>query len=89
MAINYEEVGELVDDVAGRTLVSMSTTAKALKGDVGDADKSEAAKKVGAALAQKCLALKIDKVVFDRNGYKYHGRVKMLADGAREAGLKF
>ena len=53
------------------------------------ADKKARAKKVGAAIAKKCLEKGIDKVVFDRAGYKYHGRVSALADGAREAGLKF
>src|SRR5512138_4016236 len=58
---------QLIDDVAGKTLVSMSTTAKSLKGDVGDADKSEAAKKVGAALAKVAAEKGIKRAVFDRN----------------------
>jgi large subunit ribosomal protein L18 len=80
---------QLVDDVAGKTLVSMSTTAKALKGDVGDADKSEAAKKVGAALAKAAVEKGITRAVFDRNGFDYHGRIEAVAAGARDAGLEF
>jgi large subunit ribosomal protein L18 len=80
---------QLVDDVAGKTLVSMSTTAKALKGEVGDADKSEAAKKVGAALAKAAAAKGITRAVFDRNGFDYHGRIEAVAAGARDAGLQF
>ena len=62
---------------------------KELKASVGDAKKKDAASKVGEAVAKRCLAQGIDKVVFDRAGYKYHGRVSALAEGAREAGLKF
>jgi|SRR5512145_438056 large subunit ribosomal protein L18 len=80
---------QLIDDVAGKTLVSMSTTSKALKGDVGDADKSEAAKKVGAALAQAAKAKGITQAVFDRNGFDYHGRIEAVAAAARDAGLEF
>jgi len=60
-----------------------------LKGSLDDGNKTEAAKKVGALVAKICLSKKIDKVVFDRNGYLYHGRVSALADAAREGGLKF
>jgi large subunit ribosomal protein L18 len=80
---------QLVDDVAGKTLVSVATTSKNLKGEVKDDDKTAAAKKVGAALAKAAKEKGIEAVVFDRNGYVYHGRVKALADSAREAGLKF
>jgi large subunit ribosomal protein L18 len=80
---------QLVDDVAGRTLVSVSTTSKALKGELGEADKTAAAKKVGAALATAAQAKGIAAVVFDRNGFDYHGRVEAVAAAAREAGLKF
>ncbi len=80
---------QLVDDVAGKTLVSMSTTAKALKGEVGEDDKSEAAKKVGAALAKAAAEKGIKRAVFDRNGFDYHGRIEAVAAGAREAGLQF
>ena len=80
---------QLVDDTTGKTLVSVGTTSKALKGDLGEADKTAAAKKVGAALAKAALAKGIEAVVFDRNGFDYHGRVQAVAAAAREAGLKF
>jgi large subunit ribosomal protein L18 len=80
---------QVVDDAGGRTLAAASTMSPDLKGSVGDGDKTEAAKKVGALVAKICLEKKIDKVVFDRNGYLYHGRVKALAEAAREAGLQF
>jgi len=80
---------QLVDDVAGKTLVSVGTTSKALKGEVGDDDKTAAAKKVGAALAKAAQAKGITAVVFDRNGFDYHGRIAAVAAAAREAGLQF
>jgi large subunit ribosomal protein L18 len=80
---------QVIDDATRKTLVAASTLEETLRDPIKGLKKKDRAKKVGAVVAQKCLALKIDKVVFDRNGYKYHGRVKMLADGAREAGLKF
>jgi len=80
---------QLVDDIAGKTLVSVGTTSKAFKGELGDADKTEAAKKVGAALAKAAIAKGIEAVVFDRNGFDYHGRVEAVAAAARDAGLKF
>ena len=76
---------QLIDDVAGNTLVSISSLSmKDTKGT-----KTEIAASVGKALAEKAAKAGIDTVAFDRNGYLYHGRVKSLADGAREAGLKF
>ena len=80
---------QLVDDVSGKTLVSVGTTSKSLKGDVKDDDKTSAAKKVGAALAQAAKAKGIEAVVFDRNGFDYHGRIQAVAAAARDAGLKF
>ena len=80
---------QLVDDVAGTTLVSVGSTTKGLKDEVSEDAKTDAAKKVGTALAKAALAKGITAVVFDRNGYVYHGRVKALADSAREAGLQF
>ncbi len=74
---------QIIDDLAGKTLVSASS--KGLEGGT----KSEVAAKVGAAVAQKAIAAGITAVVFDRNGYLFHGRVKSLADAAREGGLKF
>ena len=80
---------QLVDDTNGKTLVSVGTTSKTLKGEVKDDDKTAAAKKVGAALARAAKEKGIEAVVFDRNGFDYHGRVEAVAAAAREAGLKF
>ena len=80
---------QVIDDVAGKTLASCSTLDKKVAEAVKDASKQEAAKIVGQELAKRALAAKIEEVVFDRGGYIYTGRVKSLADGAREAGLKF
>ncbi len=77
---------QIIDDVAGNTLVSVSTVEKAFEGNGGNC---EAAKKIGAAIAERALQKGIEEVVFDRGGYIYHGRVKALAEGAREGGLKF
>ena len=80
---------QLVDDTSGKTLVSVSTGSKALKGEVKEDDKTAAAKKVGAAIAKAAKEKGIEAVVFDRNGFDYHGRVQAVAAAAREAGLKF
>ena len=80
---------QLVDDTTGKTLVSVSTGSKALKNEVKDDDKTAAAKKVGEAIARAAKEKGIDAVVFDRNGFDYHGRVQAVAAAAREAGLKF
>ena len=77
---------QVIDDVNGVTLVSASTLEKDFEGATGNA---EAAKKVGAALAERAKAKGIEQVVFDRGGYIFHGRVAALAEGAREAGLEF
>ncbi|GIV31943.1 MAG: 50S ribosomal protein L18 [Saprospiraceae bacterium] len=81
---NKEIYCQLVDDVHGHTLAAATSLNANLKGT-----KTEKAKEVGKIIAQKALALGIQEVVFDRGGYLYHGRVKALADGAREGGLKF
>ena len=78
---------QVIDDQAGVTLVSASTIEKTSK--IAAGGNTEAAKKVGEAIAKKAIAKGIDTVVFDRSGYIYTGRVKELADAAREAGLKF
>jgi large subunit ribosomal protein L18 len=80
---------QVIDDLQQRTLVATSDFAGKKGEKAAEGDKKARAKKVGAAIAKKCLEKGIDKVVFDRAGYKYHGRVSALADGAREAGLKF
>ncbi|MCL2777532.1 MAG: 50S ribosomal protein L18 [Polyangiaceae bacterium] len=80
---------QVIDDVGGITVAHTSTLAKDIKGLVAEANKTDAAKKVGNAIAQLLKAKGVTKVVFDRNGYMYHGRIKALADGAREGGLEF
>ena len=80
---------QLIDDAAGKTLLSASTLEKEIRTALKHGGNLEAAKKVGATLAQKALGKKITTVVFDRAGYRYHGCVKALADAAREQGLKF
>ncbi len=80
---------QIIDDKAGRTLVSASTLDKDLKGKLEATGNKEAAKEVGKLVAEKALAQGIQEVIFDRGGYIYHGRVKELAEGAREGGLKF
>jgi large subunit ribosomal protein L18 len=80
---------QIIDDTAGRTLVAVSSNSKALRDEVKEDDKTSAAKKVGAAIAKAALDQGITQVVFDRNGFDYHGRVAAVAAAAREAGLKF
>ena len=80
---------QIIDDVAGVTLVSASTIDRELRPKMQGLKKTEQARLVGQALAERALAKGITKVVFDRGGYKYIGRVKALADGAREGGLEF
>ena len=77
---------QIIDDTVGNTLVSASSTEKEFGASGGNKD---AAKKVGELVAKRALEKNITEVVFDRGGYLYHGRVASLADGAREAGLKF
>ena len=77
---------QIIDDVAGNTLVSASTVEKSFE---GNGSNIEAAKKIGAIVAERALKKGIEEVVFDRGGYIYHGRVQALAEGAREGGLKF
>jgi len=78
---------QVIDDVAGRTLVSMSTVAKDFQGE-DLKGKTGKAHQVGKLIASKAKAAGIEKVVFDRGGYIYHGRVKALSEGAREGGLE-
>ncbi len=79
---------QLIDDDAGVTLGSASTRAKGSRDEMSG-KKSERAKKVGAKIAAVCAEKQLTTVVFDRGGYRYHGRVKAVAEGAREGGLKF
>lgn len=80
---------QLIDDVAGVTLVAASTLSADVKKEIEGKSKQEAAKAVGLAVGRQALAKGIEQAVFDRGGYLYMGRVQQLADGAREAGLKF
>jgi large subunit ribosomal protein L18 len=84
---NTEIYVQLIDDVTGKTIVSASSQDKDLKAQ--KVTKLEKSKLVGAAIARKATELGVSVVVFDRSGYLYHGRVKALADGAREGGLQF
>ncbi|MBX7096278.1 MAG: 50S ribosomal protein L18 [Myxococcaceae bacterium] len=79
---------QVIDDSTGRTLAFASSLSKELKGK-NDGDKKDDAKRVGTLIAQKAKAAKVEQVVFDRNGFPYHGRIAAAADAAREAGLKF
>ena len=78
---------QVIDDTSGQTLVAASTLDAPLRGQPGD--KAERAKAVGAAIAERARAAGITQVVFDRGGYQYHGRVRTLAEAAREGGLEF
>ena len=79
---------QLVNDLTGETLVSASSKNKEVA-DKKDVSKSEQAKLVGKLIAEKSIAKGVESVVFDRNGYLYHGRIKVLAESARKSGLKF
>ncbi len=80
---------QVINDEAGHTLASASTIDKEIAAKAEGKTKSEAAKLVGMAVAERAQKAGITQVVFDRGGYRYHGRIKALADGAREGGLKF
>jgi len=80
---------QVIDDVKGVTLVSASTMEKTVKEQIADMTKTDAAKVVGKVIGEKAIEAGIKEVVFDRGGYLYTGRVKAVADGAREAGLQF
>lgn len=80
---------QIIDDSTGKTIVSASTLLEEAVQSLKNTGNIEAAKKVGAIIAKRAIEQKIDKVVFDRNGFLYHGRVQALADAARENGLLF
>ena len=82
-------IAQVIDDTSGRTLAYASSLSKELKGKLDAGDKKHAAKQVGLLVAEKCKVAKIARVVFDRNGFPYHGRIAAVADGAREGGLQF
>ena len=84
---NKEIYAQIVDDVTGKTISAASSRDKDISSTKGN--KTEVAAMVGKSVAEKALKAGVEKISFDRGGYLYHGRVKSLADGAREAGLKF
>jgi large subunit ribosomal protein L18 len=79
----------VIDDALGRTLVAASTLEKVLREELKTGADRDAARRVGLLLAERAKAAGIEAVMFDRGGYQYHGRIKALADGAREGGLQF
>jgi large subunit ribosomal protein L18 len=80
---------QVIDDDAGRTLAAAATTEETVIGKSKAGANRASAEKVGKAIAERLLSKKVDKVIFDRGGFLYHGKVKALADAAREGGLKF
>lgn len=80
---------QIIDDMAGKTLAAASTLDAEVKADLSSTSNKEAAKKVGEIVAKRAKENGIEEVTFDRGGYIYHGRVRNLAEGAREGGLKF
>lgn len=86
---NRHMYAQIIDDLSGHTRVAASTMSPELKGKLKSTGNREAAQQVGLLVAQKCLAQQITRVVFDRSGFLFHGRVKALADSARQGGLKF
>ncbi|MCX6103891.1 MAG: 50S ribosomal protein L18 [Bdellovibrionales bacterium] len=79
---------QIIDDLKGNTLAEANTREESFK-SLGSKKNIEAAKKLGSLIGQRAIEKKVEKVLFDRNGYEYHGRIKALAESAREAGLKF
>lgn len=80
---------QLIDDHAGKTLLGLSTRSKELRGDIAKTGTVEAARMLGRRIAEMAAAQQITRVVFDRNGFLYHGRIRAVAEGAREKGLHF
>ncbi|MCB9887671.1 MAG: 50S ribosomal protein L18 [Planctomycetes bacterium] len=80
---------QVIDDLRGHTMAAASTTEKEIKASLEGLNKTDAAAKVGALLAERAKRAGVVKVAFDRGAYKYHGRIKALADAARQAGLEF
>jgi large subunit ribosomal protein L18 len=86
---NKHTYAQVIDDLNGHTMVSASTMDKEAPEDVADLEKEEQAREIGKMLAERAQKQGIEKVVFDRNGFIFHGRVAAVADGAREGGLEF
>jgi large subunit ribosomal protein L18 len=92
LAVHFSErhiTAQVIDDSAGKTLASVNTTESELRSDKNSRANVATATKVGKLIAERVAAKSVKKVVFDRGGFKYHGKVKALADAAREAGLEF
>jgi len=85
---NKHIYAQVIDDIAGKTLVAVSTLTPGIRGAI-EGNKRDEATRIGEEIAKKCLAADIRKVVFDRNGFLYTGRIAALAEGARSAGLEF
>ncbi|CAA9280533.1 MAG: LSU ribosomal protein L18p (L5e) [uncultured Chloroflexia bacterium] len=86
---NMHIYAQVIDDTLGHTLVAASTLDEGLRAQLSENTKKDEAKLVGRLIAERAIAAGVGQVVFDRGGYRYHGRIQALADGAREAGLKF
>jgi len=86
---NQHIYAQVIDDTSGKTLAFASTLSKEIRGELGELDKKAAGKLVGKLVAEKAKAANVTMVVFDRNGFPYHGRLAALAEGARETGLEF
>ena len=86
---NKHIYAQIIDDIAGHTLASASTIDSEAPDDIEELEKIEQAAKVGEMIAERAQDKGIEKVVFDRNGFRYHGRIAAVADGAREGGLEF
>ena len=86
---NKHIYAQIIDDISGQTQITVSTLSPEFKGTAKNSGNIEAAKQVGMLIAQKCLEKQITQVVFDRGGFLFHGRVKALAQSARENGLQF
>lgn len=86
---NQHIYAQVIDDESGRTIASASTLDKDLRGELADLSAEDRAKAVGRVVAERASAQGVQTVVFDRGGYPYHGRVKILAEASREAGLQF
>jgi large subunit ribosomal protein L18 len=92
LAVHFSErhiTAQVIDDTAGKTLASVHTTEPELRSDKKTRSDAPTAAKVGKLIAERGASKQVKKVVFDRGGYKYHGKVKALADAAREGGLEF
>jgi len=92
LAVHFSErhiTAQVIDDTAGKTLASVNTTESELRSDKTNRANVTTAAKVGKLIAERVSSKSVKKVVFDRGGFKYHGKVKALADAAREAGLEF